>query len=154
MAETILPTDDDARSLARDLIGEARFGALGVTSPKTGASRVSRIALAAMDGALVTLVSDLAHHTAALRLEPRCGVLIARSGLKGDPMTHPRLSLSLTAAELPDKGLRDRWLAAHPKAKLYVDFGDFRFFRLTIDGAELNGGFGRAYELAPADLSE
>ena len=47
---------------------------------------------------------------------------------------------------------RDQWLATHPKAKLYVDFGDFGFVRLRPLSAFLNGGFGRAVRLAPDDL--
>jgi putative heme iron utilization protein len=48
--------------------------------------------------------------------------------------------------------LRDQWLATHPKAKLYMDFGDFGFVRLVPQSAFLNGGFGRAVRLAPDDL--
>jgi len=48
--------------------------------------------------------------------------------------------------------LRDQWLATHPKAKLYVDFGDFGFVRLRPLSAFLNGGFGRAMRLTPDDL--
>lgn len=43
--------------------------------------------------------------------------------------------------------LRRRFLARHPKAALYIDFPDFRFFRLLPQVASLNGGFGRAYNL-------
>jgi heme iron utilization protein len=33
-----------------------------------------------------------------------------------------------------------------------VDFGDFAFFRLTVERASLNGGFGKAYALTQEDL--
>src|SRR3546814_15139200 len=39
-----------------------------------------------------------------------------------------------------------------PKAALYVDFPDFSFWRLEIARASLNGGFGRAYAMTPADV--
>ena len=45
-----------------------------------------------------------------------------------------------------------RYLNRHPKAKLYVGFGDFAFFRLAVERASLNGGFGKAYHLALSDL--
>src|SRR3546814_16102004 len=48
--------------------------------------------------------------------------------------------------------LKRRYLARHPKAALYVDFPDFSFWRLEIARASLNGGFGRAYAMTPADV--
>jgi putative heme iron utilization protein len=48
--------------------------------------------------------------------------------------------------------LRELWLRDHPKAKLYIDFPDFRFVRLEPAGALLNGGFGRALRLNREDL--
>ncbi|MFZ0097668.1 MAG: pyridoxamine 5-phosphate oxidase, partial [Gemmobacter sp.] len=48
--------------------------------------------------------------------------------------------------------LRQKWLADHPKAQLYIDFPDFIFVRLRPNAALLNGGFASAYRLAPADL--
>jgi heme iron utilization protein len=44
--------------------------------------------------------------------------------------------------------LRARFLARHPKAKLYAGFGDFSFWRMEITGAHLNGGFARAMTLS------
>ena len=40
-----------------------------------------------------------------------------------------------------------------PKAKLYADLGDFSFFRLEMLGGSLNGGFGKAYLIKPAELT-
>ena len=46
MTDLIRPTDDEARTLARTLLDTARFAALGVLLPDTGAPMVTRIALA------------------------------------------------------------------------------------------------------------
>ena len=156
--DPIRPTDDAARALARDLLAAARFAALGTLEPGTGAPLVSRVALGLHDGVPVTLVSDLSQHSAALRADPRASLLVGEPGPKGDPLTHPRLTVQVRAAVVArdDPGhaaFRARWLALHPKAKLYVDFGDFRFVRLAPVAAFLNGGFGRAYALAPEDLA-
>jgi putative heme iron utilization protein len=48
--------------------------------------------------------------------------------------------------------LRARFLARHPKSSLYVDFADFSFFRVTMEAAHLNGGFGRAANLSAEQL--
>ena len=156
--DPVNPTDDAARALARELLGAARFAALGVTDPDSGFPAVSRVALALdAEGVPVTLISDLAAHAKALAADPRAGLLVGEPGPKGDPLTHPRMSVFVLAEpvtrDAPDHaGLRSLWLSRHPKAKLYVDFGDFRFVRLRPAGAALNGGFGKAYRLTAEDL--
>ena len=47
---------------------------------------------------------------------------------------------------------RGRWLARDPRAQLYIDLPDFRFWRLEPLSSLLNAGFGRAYRLAAADM--
>lgn len=154
----IRPTDTEARSLARGLITHARFAALGVVDPESGAPMVSRIAFGTTpDGQPLTLVSDLSHHTRALVAQPAASVLLGEPGPRGDPLTHPRLTLKVQAqftrhgtadyAELAAHYLRD-----HPKAKLYIGFADFSFVVFTVTKAYLNGGFGKAFVLTPEDL--
>lgn len=57
-----------------------------------------------------------------------------------------RFALTGTAVEVPDAeraAVREAYLARHPKA-FYVDFGDFRWFRMeTVAGGRYIGGFGR-----------
>lgn len=160
MSETgpIRPTDDEARALARDLLQTARIAALGVLDPDTKHPMVTRIAVAEDAHGLITLISDLSHHTRALKVSPACSLLLGEPGDKGDPLTHPRLTLQADAAFVPrgseaHGALRTHWLETHPKAKLYIDFGDFAFVRFQTAKAFLNGGFGKAYVLAPEDLT-
>lgn len=154
----IRETDDKARALATGLLHTARFGALGVIDPESGAPVVTRIAVGtAPDGHPLTLISDLSAHTVALRANPACSLLLGEPADRGDPLTHPRISLAC-AAQFIEQGsahhaaLRELWLRAHPKARLYVDFADFRFVILRVTAAALNAGFGKAYQLTPADL--
>ncbi len=145
------PVDDEARNIARGLLDSARFAALGVLLE--GAPFVSRIALLAR-GEVVSLVSSLSQHRRALEADARCSLLIGEPGAKGDPLTHPRLTLQAKAEFLGrDEGLRARWLEAHPKARLYIDFGDFGFVRFQVQSAFLNGGFGYACRMNTRDLS-
>lgn len=158
-ASPIRPTDAEARALARRLIDEARHAALAVRQPASGLPGISRIALGTdAEGVPVTLISSLSQHTAALRADPRAAILVGEPASRGDPLTHPRLSLDVAAEFVPHDApdhaaLRARWLTLQPKARLYVDFADFGFVRLVPRGAALNGGFGRAYVLTPADLA-
>ncbi|MFD1328939.1 HugZ family pyridoxamine 5'-phosphate oxidase [Mycoplana ramosa] len=150
-------TDDDARKLARVLLRSSRSAALAVLEPDTGVPYASRVLTGLdIDGAPVILVSALSVHTQALRRDPRASLLAGEPG-KGDPLAHPRLTIITQAGEV-DRGseqharLRERFVRRHPKAKLYVDFPDFTFFRLVPLRANLNGGFGKAYVLTADDL--
>ncbi|MBP1853353.1 HugZ family protein [Rhizobium halophytocola] len=153
----IRPTDDEARLLGRRLLAEARFAALAFRDPETGHPSVSRVLVSIdEDGMPVTLLSQLAGHTRALIADQNCAVLIGEPG-KGDPLAHPRMSLQCVAEKIArdddeHERLRPFFLTRHPKAALYADFADFAFWRLRITGANLNGGFGRAYILQCTDL--
>ncbi|MEM8796588.1 MAG: DUF2470 domain-containing protein [Pseudomonadota bacterium] len=150
-------TDKEAIALARTLLLEARSGALASLEASSGHPLASRVSLSNdSDGAPLILVSELSDHTPALRADPRASLLVGREG-KGDPLAHARMTVYCRAEQLDPKGpdhlrARRRFLARHPKAELYVDFGDFYFFRLNVEKASLNGGFGKAYHLTQENL--
>ncbi|RCS25590.1 HugZ family protein [Phyllobacterium salinisoli] len=153
----IRQTDADARRLAKTLLRTARYGALAVLDSRSGWPLASRVALATdIDGAPVVLVSALSSHTPALLADSRSSLLLGEPG-KGDPLAYPRITLLCSARRIgrddPDyERLRRRYLNRHPKARLYVDLGDFSFFRFHLEGANLNGGFGKAFVLTREDL--
>ena len=157
MADVIRPTDDDARAMARGLMDSARFAALGVLL-EGGQPMVTRVAFGLdLQRQPISLVSDLAQHTQALHQHPACSLMVGEPGAKGDALTHPRLSLLAEAALVPRSDpahevLADAYLRHQPKAKLYLQFADFSFVRFTVTAAHLNGGFGKAFRLAAADL--
>jgi heme iron utilization protein len=154
----IRPTDDEARSLAQDLMLQARHAALGVIDPDTGAPMVTRVAFGRTpQGQPATLVSDLSHHTRALKANPAASILLGEPGTRGDPLTHPRLTLQAQAhflrhGEAGHDEMAAHWLRDHPKARLYIGFADFSFAMFDVQRAYLNGGFGRAFVLTPDDL--
>ena len=154
----IRPTDAEARRLARALIDNARFAALAVIDPDSGAPLVTRVAFGTDPaGAPVTQISDLSLHTRALKARPVASLLMGEPGPKGDPLTHPRLTLQVRAdflrqGQTGHAELAAHWLRDHPKSKLYIGFADFAFARFTVQAGHLNGGFGRAFVLTPADL--
>jgi putative heme iron utilization protein len=155
-SDPIRPTDDAARGLARDLLRRARSGSLA-TLGADGHPAASLVSLATdADGTPLILVSALSAHTGNLLGDPRASLLLATLG-KGDPLAHARITLKVEGRQI-ERGtadgqrIRRRFLARQPKAALYADFGDFSFFALELRSASLNGGFGRAYELSPADI--
>jgi len=153
----IRETDEDARRLTKSLMRTARFGALAALEPGTGHPLSSRVAVTTdMDGTPVTLTSTLSGHTSAILNDSRCSLMVGEPG-KGDPLAHPRVTLFTRAVRIDrddpaHQRIKRRYLARHPKAKLYVDFGDFSFFRLEVERASLNGGFGKAFLLEHADM--
>jgi len=110
---------------------------------------------AAPDLAPLLWLSTLSEHTRQLRAEPRCALLFTGAPNGPSPQTTPRVTLTGEAkpVEGPElAGLKARWLARHPYAALYADFGDFALWRIAPGGALLVGGFARAVRLRIADL--
>ncbi|RKK05769.1 DUF2470 domain-containing protein [Pseudoroseomonas wenyumeiae] len=146
------PGAGDHPALARTLLREALTASLATLDPAGGHPFVSLVTMATdFDGSPLLLASRLALHSRNMAADGRVSLLLARGG-KGDPLAHPRLTLSGMAERAEAPHLRGRFLARHPKAALYVDFPDFSFWRVRVQAAHLVAGFGRAPELPPAAL--
>ncbi|MCB1417479.1 MAG: HugZ family protein [Notoacmeibacter sp.] len=151
------PVDDEARALARRLLDEAQHGALATLEPESGMPMVTRVSVArGPSGDPLIFISSLAAHTRALDADPRCSLLLGEPG-KGDPMAHPRITLFCTARPFARQDTDfaealELYLARNPKARLYAGFADFTLYRLHVDRAGLNGGFGRAWHLGRNDI--
>ncbi|MEM9046858.1 MAG: DUF2470 domain-containing protein [Pseudomonadota bacterium] len=153
--DVLQPVDDQVRREAKEFLRLARYGALATLDPRSGTPMASRISLATTSiGEPLFLISQLSGHFGALEADHRASILIGEPG-RGDPLAHPRITVFGTAHRIVNQDrehLRARFLARQPKATLYVDFGDFAFWTLQIEGASFNGGFGKAYEMARTDL--
>jgi len=97
-------------------------------------------------------LSTLSEHTRHLSREPRCALLFTGLAETANPQTAPRVTLTGIAERITDAGLKARWLARHPYAALYADFGDFGLWRIVPAGALMVGGFARATRLRMAQL--
>lgn len=155
--DVIRQTDADSIRLGKTLLRSARFGALAVLDPATGGPLASRVGVATdLDGTPLILTSMLAAHTGAILADPRCSLLVGEPG-KGDALAHARITLICRARRL-ERGAPEqlraerRYLNRNPKARLYAGLGDFSIFRLELERASLNGGFGKAYLLERSDL--
>ncbi|KAB2714964.1 HugZ family protein [Brucella intermedia] len=156
-ANPIRPTTPEAIQLAKSLLRTSRYGAIAVFDAATGRPLASRVAVATdVDGTPLILVSGLAAHTPGLLANPACSLLLGEVG-KGDPLAHARVTLHCQARKVEKTDadyprIRRRYLNHNPKGSLYVDLGDFAFFRLELESASLNGGFGKAFNLTRDDL--
>lgn len=138
----------DAIGEARRLLRTIRAGALATLDSKGFPFATLVNVATAHDGAPILLMSKLAAHTRNLEQRPQASILLTQTG-KGDPLAHPRLTISGNIARDADPLLRARFLARHPKSALYADFADFSFWRMTPTGFHLNGGFARAADFEP-----
>ena len=157
--DPIRPTDDEARNLAKGLIKIAHFGSLGVIDTTTGGPMVTRVAVGTdPSGNIMSLVSSLSQHTRSLRDNPVASLLLGEPSVRGDPLTHPRISLMGKARFIEHSDpayamIANHWVASHPKSKLYIGFADFSFMVFRVEMAHLNGGFGKAFVLSAKDLA-
>lgn len=105
------------------------------------------------DGSPIFLFSGLSDHTGNLEKDARASLLVERALRRKNPQQGPRISILGTVAPTEDKRHRARFLARHPGAARYADFGDFGFYRMAVDRVHLVGGFARAQWLKAAEIS-
>lgn len=132
---------------ARTLVEVGRVGALATHLASRDGGPFGSLMPYGVDaaGQPVLLVSRLAVHTRNLDADPRASLLVAEAGAGDDPLAIGRVTLVGRVAPLPDAeraARRDDYLARHPSARAWVDFGDFTFHRLSVDAAYFVAGFG------------
>jgi heme iron utilization protein len=138
---------------ARKLLRAARSGTLA-TAADGGQPFASLVTPAcAPDFSPLLLLSNLSEHTRHLRAEPRCSLLVCGAAEGANPQTAPRLTVTGIAEPADDAALKSRFLAVHPYASLYADFGDFHLWRIKPMGALFVGGFARAVRLKQTELA-
>jgi len=137
---------------AKALLRTVRAGALATLEAESGHPFATLVTVATqIDGTPLLLLSGLSAHTQNISADARVSLLLAETG-KGDPLAHPRLTLTGQAGRFEGEDGRSRFLARHPKSALYADFPDFAFFRIVLSGGHLNGGFGKAARLSVDEL--
>lgn len=142
----------DAIGLSRHLLRTVRSGALATLDAEDGTPFASLVTIATdADGTPLMLISRLSAHTRNLLADPRVSLLFSAGG-KGDPLAHPRLTVTGVARRTTEPQARERFLARHPKARLYAGFPDFGFFAIEPAAGHLNGGFAKAATLTKAEL--
>lgn len=154
----IRETDDTARAQARELLDKAIFASIAVLEPNNGYPLVSRIAVMVDEESTpIFLASDLSGHSKALVDDDRASIMFGEPPDKGDPLAFPRVTVVGRVKKISRQDtcyfeMREAWLIKHPKSKLYIDFGDFNFYKMNVERVALNGGFGKAFEMGANDL--
>jgi len=102
------------------------------------------------------LISTMAMHTQNLEADPRASLLVTQPGWDGDPLAAGRLTLMGDARRVPDAdsaAARERYLARHERARYWVDFEDFGFWRLALADIYFVGGFAAMDWVTAADYA-
>lgn len=91
------------------------------------------------------LISSMAVHTQNLSSDPRCSLFVAQENAEGDPLGAARATLLDSCEPVPAQevaSVRETYLSRHANSRYWVDFSDFRFFRLAPVDIYYVGGFG------------
>jgi len=138
----------------KSLVSSQKHGVLAVTD------RQSHIPYGALvnyacdhKGLPIFLFSALARHTQALAVDPAASLLVSELPSDGDVLTGLRASIMGQCVRLgQDQAAKDVYLAWHPYAAGYAEFGDFSFWRLEPTLIHTVAGFGRIATLPAAEV--
>lgn len=108
------------------------------------------------EGRPLLLISTMAMHTQNLEADPRASLLITQPDWSGDPLAAGRLTLMgegrrLDAAHVAPA--REAYLERHSRARYWVDFDDFAFWRLDLLDVYFVGGFAAMDWVTAADYA-
>ena len=148
---------------ARTLVHLGQTGALATVSRRHPGHPFASVMPYALEaaGRPLFLISSMAMHTQNLESDPRASLLVTQHTRSEDPLAAGRVTLLGQARKLPEAEVtaaRAAYLARHDKARFWVDFEDFAFWRLDLTDAYFVGGFAamdwvtaEAYQAAAPD---
>mmetsp|Transcript_55937 Transcript_55937/g.130991 ORF Transcript_55937/g.130991 Transcript_55937/m.130991 type:complete len:352 (-) Transcript_55937:56-1111(-) len=97
------------------------------------------------DGRPMFFFSTMSTHTTDLLKDPKCSLTVAAKEFKG--AADGRVNLLGTAKVIDDEEEREaakqKYRKKHPDA-FWIEFGDFKFFRMEVEAVRFVGGFARA----------
>lgn len=131
---------------ARTLIHLGRIGSLATHSRKQPGFPFGSVMPYGPDerGRPVFLISSMAMHTQNLKADARASLLVTQAG-GDDPLGAARVTLMGEVLAVPEAEIapvREMYLARYENARYWVDFDDFRFFRMQPADVYFIGGFG------------
>jgi hypothetical protein len=133
---------------ARAIVASATLGSLSTIAHRPAGYPFGSVVSYAVDdaGRPLLALSDLAEHAKNIARDVRASLLVAEDGPPGvDRLAVGRVTLIGDAVML-DGGEREdaaaRYLQVHPGAR-WIEFGDFRLYRLDPVDVRYVGGFGR-----------
>jgi putative heme iron utilization protein len=141
-------------TIARQIMRRTMRASLATVMPEPDGSPFASLVMVALDhdASPILLLSDLSDHTANIKADPRVSLLFDGTAGEPVPLAGERVSIQGTAEPVDDARLKARFKARHPDAELYLQFSDFRIYRVAIRRAQLIGGYAKAFWLAGDDI--
>lgn len=106
-------------------------------------------------GSPYVFISDLAVHTKNIKENPYVSIMVFQPDKDGNVFNGSRVTLTGKLVVMTDEKsvekLKKDYLAEHPDAKDFIDFGDFNFYLLELESIYFIGGFG---EIGTVDIDE
>ena len=90
------------------------------------------------------LLSDLSDHTHNLAEDSRASLLFVQPTRHRNPQRGARVTVLGNIRKTDKSEHAARFLTMHPEAQMYAGFGDFNFYRMSVDRAHWVGGFAQA----------
>jgi len=148
------PTKADHASACRALIRRARAGLLSTAMAAKDGWPYGSLVTVAFDCDLspLMLFSTLSDHTRNLAQDGRASLLFEETSRLKNPQTGPRVTALGRIKMTTEPRHKRRFLARHPEAARYAGFGDFQFYRMSVDRLHFVGGFARAVWLRAGDV--
>jgi len=143
----------------KTLVASETRGALSTIAADPAGYPYGSVASYGLDerGNPLLFVSTMAEHTQNALRDPRASLLVAEPVADGaDPLASGRVTLmgEMRGVDPSDRDLaRERYLDANPAAAYYIDFGDFDFYRLTVQSIRYVGGYGRMSWVTPDEYA-
>ena len=137
----------------RSVLNAVKTGTLSVLDFETNGPFGALVNVATnFEGQPLFLFSKLARHTKSLMANPAASLLICDLPDDGDPLVGFRATFVGQVLPYTDRHLRERYLAKHPYAETYVDFGDFNFWQMKAERVFVVGGFGRIQSFSATEI--
>jgi putative heme iron utilization protein len=132
---------------ARELLERRKFGLLITNGERARGYPFGSLTPYALDaqGRPVLLLSELAIHTSNLRVDAKAALFVFGESAEQNPAEAARLNVIGEVREISPEdraSIRAVYLARHPEARQWADFGDFAFYRLEPKQLYFVGGFG------------
>ena len=96
------------------------------------------------DASILLLMSELSDHTRNIAADNRACLLFSQPTRHRNPQRGARVSIMGKVRRTRKHEHAARFLTMHPEAELYAGFGDFSFYRMTVERAHWVGGFAKA----------
>lgn len=143
---------------ARRLLRGTKTGSLATIAKNSGHpySSITTVA-SASDGSPIILISTLALHTQNILEDPKVSLMVYDAHEEDvatghDPLTRMRATFIGEAIKDTSDAARYRYLARNPEAEMYVDFGDFAFYKINVSEVHVVAGFGAIHTYAADEV--